>query len=165
MDKKFLEDLKQSLDYNPETGEFRWKLSIGGRATAGSPAGNVHIKNKRLQIQFQGKNYYAYRLAWLLTYGMWPVQMIDHIDGNPLNNRINNLRDVSSRVNLQNQRKAKPSNKTAFLGVSFRKDTGKFQARININGKKVCLGCFTTPEEAHAAYLAAKRKSHEGCTI
>ena len=163
MNDKFLEDLRKSLDYNSETGEFRWKVSAG-RVRAGSPAGTVQ-PNGRLYIQFQGKLYFAHRLAWLLTYGKWPDEMIDHLDGNPLNNRISNLRDVSRSVNNQNQREAGSDNSTGFLGVSFPKRAGKFRSRIMLNGKLKHLGYFPTAELAHAAYLAAKREIHEGCTI
>ena len=162
-DDNFLEDLRKSLDYNPETGEFRWKIAAG-RVRAGSLAGCVQ-PNGRLYIRFQGKRYQAHRLAWLLTHGEWPDEMIDHLDGNPLNNRISNLRDVSRSVNNQNQRKAQSRNSTGFLGVSFHKRTGKFQAQITLNGKDKHLGYFPTAELAHAAYLAAKREIHEGCTI
>lgn len=164
MNDKFLEDLRKSLEYNPETGEFRWKISAG-RARAGSPAGTVDKSRGRLHIQFQGKLNLGHRLAWLLTYGKWPEKVIDHLDGNPLNNRISNLRDVSNSVNSQNQRKANSDNKTGLLGVSFHKRDGKFHAQIYANGKKKRLGYFPTAELAHAAYLAAKREIHAGCTI
>lgn len=164
VDDKFLEDLKQSLDYDHETGEFRWKIAVARKIAAGSIAGSMK-SDGRLRIQFQGKNYLAYRLAWLLTYGKWPNGMIDHLDGNTLNNCSSNLRDVSCSVNGQNQRKAKSSNKTGLLGVSFDKSTSKFKAQIQLNGKKTHLGLFLTPELAYAAYLAVKRELHEGCTI
>ena len=144
MNEKFLEDLRQSLDYSPETGEFRWKIAVNGRAKAGNLAGCVH-HDGRLHIQFQGKLYQAHRLAWLLTYGEWPDEVIDHMDGNPLNNRISNLRDVSRSVNGQNQRKANSDNKTGFLGVTFRKKTAKFQAQITLNSKNKHLG-YSQPQ-------------------
>ena len=163
---KFLEDLRRSLDYNPETGEFRWKIAVGNnKVKAGSLAGNVNKPTGRLQIGFQGKLYLAHRLAWLMTYSVIPKQVIDHIDGNPLNNRISNLRDVSRSVNGQNRRNAQFGNKTGFLGVSFHKQSGKFQAQIQLNGRVKYLGLFPTAELARAAYLAAKREIHEGCTI
>ena len=162
---KTLKDLKHSLDYNPETGGFCWKVAVGKRVRVGSIAGNIGKSDGRLRIRFQGKNYQAHRLAWLLTHGKWPDGMIDHLDGNPLNNRISNLRDVSSSVNSQNQRKAQANNVTGFLGVYFHKRANKFLAQISLSGKNIYLGLFQTAEEAHAAYLAAKRELHEGCTI
>lgn len=162
--KKFLQDLQHCLSYNPETGEFHWKSSTNNRVKVGSPAGFVH-PDGRLYIGFQGKSHLSYRLAWLLTHNEWPSGVIDHIDGDPLNNRISNLRDVTCFVNMQNQRKANSDNKTGLLGVYLNKKSGKFIAQIGYKGKLKYLGSFSTPEDAHAAYLVAKRKHHEGCTI
>lgn len=159
MNDEFLEELTRVLDYNPKTGAMTWKIAVG-TVKAGSPAGCVH-KDGRLHIGFKRKIYLAHRLAWLLTYGKWPEQMIDHIDGNPLNNRLANLRDVSNAVNSQNQRKAM-SGKSEPLGVNWDKLSRKFRAMIQINGKKKHLGYFLTEEAAYAAYLVAKREFHEG---
>lgn len=163
MDKEFLEELRGVLDYNSEIGEFTWKVSESNRVRVGSLAGCVNSEG-RLQIRFKRKLHLASRLAWLMIHGKWPEQMIDHIDGNPLNNRIENLRDVSRAVNNQNQRKAQMHSKTRLLGASPHK-SGKFDARISVNGKQQYLGIFTTAEEAHSAYLAAKRGLHEGNTL
>jgi hypothetical protein len=79
---------------------------------------------------------------------------IDHIDGNPSNNKLDNLRDVSHSVNLQNRKSATRKNKTGFLGVVKRKN--KYAAHITKNGKQVYLGLFDTPELAHKAYKENK---------
>lgn len=106
----------------------------------------------------------AHRLAWLYVYGEWPQHGLDHINGVRLDNRISNLRDVPQTINLENQRKAKGLTKSGFLGVE-RTRGGKWAARIVANGKRYGLGVFATPEAAHSAYVTAKRKLHEGCTI
>ena len=163
MKERFLEELRRVLDYSPETGEFRWKVAFANnRIKAGSLAGNVNKSNGRLQVKFQGKNYLSHRLAWLLTYGKWPDEVIDHIDGDPLNNRLANLRDVTSFVNSQNQRKPMSNNKSGYLGVCWDRSNNKFKAQIGLDGKLKQLGYFLTPEEAHDVYLAAKRKFHDG---
>lgn len=163
-DNEFLEELRRVLDYNPETGELTWKVTQNWKSKAGSTAGNVNSKG-RIQIRFRSRLYYAHRLVWLLTYGKWPEQTVDHLDGDKSNNRIENLRDVSNGVNQQNQRKPRSSSKSGILGVHWHDRDQKFVAKIGINGKNKHLGYFLTAEEAHAAYLAAKRKFHEGCTI
>lgn len=165
MNGEFLERLRESLDYNPETGEFHWKVAVARRTRVGSLAGHVNKFSGYLQIRVGYSLYYAHRLAWLLTYGEWPEGVIDHADGNCLNNRVDNLRDVSQMVNTQNHQEANSNNKVGLLGVSFNKASGRFVARIWCDGKNKHLGYFTTPEEAHAAYLVAKRELHEGCTI
>lgn len=155
------EVLRSVLDYNPETGVFTWRVKAGVRmpgTIAGSPDSLGYIK-----IAFRKKDYRAHRLAWLYVYGEWPADMVDHIDGNPANNAIANLRDVSTVVNQQNHRKAKRTNKSGLLGVSRKAKCST--ARIKVGDKVIFLGCFKTDEEAHAAYLEAKRLLHAGCTI
>ena len=165
-DQEFLEELKQVLDYNPATGVMTWKIDVAnGKFRAGSLAGSVNKIDGRLRINFKGKIHLAHRLAWLLTHAKWPDGVIDHINGDPLNNCIKNLRDVSNTINQQNQREARSDNKTGMLGVSFCKRYDKFLAQIQLNGKKKHLGYFTKQEDARVAYLTAKREIHEGCTI
>lgn len=166
MANEFLKDLRRVLDYNSETGVMTWKVSFANNSVkAGSLAGCVNKQDGRLYIKFQNKQYLAHRLAWLLTHNKWPEQMIDHIDGNPLNNCLANLRDVSNEINQQNRRKAQSNNQTGLLGVNWHEAAGKFVARIRISGKNKHLGYFLTAEAAHEAYLAVKRKLHEGCSI
>ena len=108
------------------------------------------MQNGYRKIKFEGKQYLSHRVAWLLYHGRWPIGDIDHIDGNPSNNQILNLRDVSHSKNLQNRKSATSKNKTGFLGVVKRKN--KFAAHIHRNGKQIYLGLFLTAELAHQAY-------------
>lgn len=119
--------------------------------------------NGYIQIHVCGRLYYAHRLAWLNVHGAWPENMIDHIDGVKSNNRIANLRDVTSQTNCQNQHRAHSRNKTGLLGVQARGE--RFFARILVDGHHTHLGTYDTPEEAHKAYVAEKRKHHAGSTI
>jgi len=154
--------LHEILSYDPETGIFTWKCRVS-RTAAGSVAGTVRA-NGYLRIKFDRSLFYAHRLAWLYVYGTVPIGYIDHIDGNPGNNAISNLRDVSQLINAQNIRRPKSHNKsTGVLGVN--KNGSKFRAKICVNGLHKHLGCFLTPEEAHEAYLKAKRLLHVGCAI
>ena len=100
-----------------------------------------------------------HRLAWLYVYGEWPHQQIDHIDGNKLNNRIENLRDVSPYANNENLHNPKKHNSTGVLGV--RKRGNKYHSRIVVNGIEKHLGTFPTAAIAHQAYIDAKRKYHK----
>jgi len=97
--------------------------------------------------------------------GSWPANAVDHKDGNPQNNRFDNLRDVSTAGNIQNQRRAHDRNKSGLLGVSRLKGGGRWRARICTNGVNTLIGWYDTPEQAHEAYLDAKRKLHTTCTI
>src|SRR6185369_5842834 len=101
------------------------------------------------------------------VHGEWPKHDIDHINGDIIDNRIANLRDVPRLLNMQNQRRAQAKNATGFLGVTQDKKRGTYHPKIRIPGEKNPrhLGTFRTAEAAHEAYLEAKRKLHAGCTI
>lgn len=163
------DDLKRALNYDPESGVFTWLLRedcsnrFNGK-WAGKKAGSLR-RDGRVFIFMSGKMFAAHRLAWLYVYGEWPVNSIDHINGDPSDNRIENLRDVSHTGNTQNLRGPKRNNVSGYLGVVFDKRWGKFDARIATNGKRTSLGRFDTAEEASEAYLAAKRALHSTCSI
>ena len=162
-----LERLKELLSYNPEDGTFTWLVSTRGKVRAGAIAGSfggyggkyrtIHIGGLR-----DGRKYYAHRLAWLWMTGKWPEATIDHIDGNPDNNRFANLRDISIAANLQNKRLPR---KTGLLGAHYDARYNNWVAHIQINYHQRHLGCFSTEEEAHAAYIAAKRALHPFGTL
>lgn len=153
--------LRELLAYDPETGFLIRRFSIGGQK-AGSIAGNTS-NDGRVQLYVDGKNYKAHRLIWLHVTGAWPVNDVDHRDGNPSNNRWDNLRDVTHQVNQQNRQGPTKTNSTKTIGVTMNRD--RYGAQIKIDGKRIWLGTFDTPEEASAVYLEMKRLHHAGCTI
>jgi len=147
-------DIKKYLRYDAETGKIFWKISKGV-AKANNEAGWEDHRYCRVAIN--RKKYQAHRIAWLLTYGSWPVDQIDHINGNKKDNRLENFRDVSNRENLRNQKIPK-NNTSGTLGVSFYKSKQGYVASIMINGKSKYLGVFKNKEEAIAARAAANIK-------
>ena len=164
--------LQELITYDPELGTFTWKVSIGGngqRNVSGSkPAGSTaggHNDNGYYRIRIDGRSYLGHRLAWAITHGAWPVGSIDHINGNPRDNKLVNLRDVRQGENIQNQRRPHPRNTSGVLGVGKHTQYKKWLARITVDGRGQHLGVFDTVEEAQQVYLDAKRKMHTGCTI
>jgi hypothetical protein len=157
------EKLKEILFYEPKTGLFTRKITKSNRAVAGSLVLNKY--NKYMVIGIDNKNYYLHRLAWLYIYGEWPKNDIDHINGIKSDNRIENLRDVTKSVNMQNLIKKTNKNQTDYLGVSFCKKSKKWYSRISVNKKQITIGRFNSPELAYESYLKAKRELHIGCTI
>ena len=151
----------ETLRYDQETGNFIWLVSKGSKK-AGEIAGTIN-DDGYIIIRVNGKRYMAHRIAWFLLKGKMPDGDIDHINGNRKDNRIENLRDVSRSVNLQNQRSPRNGNK--YLGVTWDKRNKKWFSQITVGHKHINIGRFNTAEEAHAAYVATKRKLHEGCTI
>jgi len=155
--------LHKALTYDPETGIFRWLVDRGRFAKTGAIAGANNCRGYRV-IKVYGKQFYAHRLAWLMSAGNVSADIeVDHIDGDKSNNKLANLRAVTKSVNQQNKRKPLSNNKSGFLGVS-RSGVG-WKAAILVNGKRLNLGTFEKPETAHLAYVQAKRQNHEGCTI
>jgi len=140
--------LKELLDYDPETGEFVWKISKRG-IRAGSVAGTLKPIGY-ICIRVDGKLYRAHRLAWLYTYGYFPENQIDHLNGIRDDNRITNLREVSQFCNMQNQ-KTRSDNTSGFPGVCWRKQRRKWKAQIQIQGKRYGLGYYDTALDAALA--------------
>jgi hypothetical protein len=154
------------LDYNPETGEFTWKVRTSNRARMDGPAGSLHRPTGYWFISVDGRMYKGHRLAFLHMTGAWPSDQIDHINGERADNRWQNLREADARINQQNLRAARSNSESGLLGV-YKNDKKEkpWRACIKVDGKWRQIGNFRTTEEAHAAYLAAKRQHHEGCTI
>lgn len=155
------DDLRSLIRYNPGDGSFVWLRKPAKRILAGSVAGT--LRGGRIFIVIGGKSYAASRLAWLYMTGQWPSGVVDHINGFAADNRWANLRDVSRRVNNENQRCARSCNRAGLLGVTPHHE--RFRARIKVRGVTRDLGLHATPELAHAAYVAAKRELHEGNTL
>lgn len=150
--------LRELFYFDENTGEFlnKRKRNSNG-AMPGTKAGYV-CKNGYVNIKINRRSYLAHRLAWLYHYGVWPNEQIDHINHLRSDNRIANLRDVSPSENRQNLIWAHKNNLCGVLGVS--KSKGKYQASIELGGRRQFLGTFECPSEAKAAYLQAKIKTH-----
>ena len=157
------EQLKNVLDYAPDTGVFTWAIRPSKAVNAGFIAGCLEKRIGYITIGIAKRVYKAHRLAWLHVYGQWPKGLIDHINGDKSDNRIDNLRDVFADGNSQNVRKPNKRNKSGFMGVIWYQN--KWRASMSVNGKSKWLGDYATPEEAHQVYLEAKRKYHAACTI
>ncbi len=156
---------REILHYDPETGIFTRKVRTAQRHQVGDRACGNPVKAGHLRVAFDGEKYLAHRLAWLYIYGEWPKKYIDHINGDPADNRIANLRDVSLKTNSENQRRCRRDNQAGVLGIHQAANGIDWVARIQIDGKGYYLGTFETQKEAQAAYLACKRLFHKGCTI
>ena len=156
------EQLLSLVRYDQETGLFFWLKDRPNKKIgdlAGQPTSQGYWKLKLL-----GTFYLAHRAAWLYMNSEWPTKPIDHINGIRNDNSWKNLRQVTSDVNRENQRSCHRDNKSGYLGVS-RTHGKNFQARIVVRGKRHHIGMFPTAEEAHHAYVLAKRQLHEGCTL
>lgn len=156
------EQLSEILRYYPKTGKF-YELR-GKKKLLGNEIGNIQYKNRdllkepRLVITVDGVKYYAHRLAWVIMTGVEPVALVDHKNGNPLDNRWTNLRAATHGQNNSNRKKTK-ANTTGYKGVSLDKQ-GFIRASITYNKKTYYLGRYDTMKEAHAAYSEAAIALH-----
>ena len=159
--------LRQLLTYHPDTGLFFWNrrgpewftgsiqdplhASIRWNARfAGKAALNTLIGEGYLTGMIFNRTFRANRIAYAMTYGVWP-QIVDHIDGNKANNAIGNLRGC--RVEMNNKNRLRGSNNTSgYKGVSTTVSKEGYIARIHHNGKSLYLGRFLCPVEAAKTY-------------
>lgn len=149
------------FSYDAETGVITRNVD-GLKSKKGDVVSGSGNSRGYKRTTLDGERIYLHRLAWLLHYGKWPNQEIDHIDGDRSNNAIGNLRDVSHSVNMQNLKSPLKTNKTGLLGVSVAGWCGRYQATILVSGKQRHLGYFNDPKEAHAMYMKAKKELHMG---
>lgn len=169
-----INDLCRLVGYDPSTGVLTWKerspfdFHCGDRSRARvcngwnskyawTPINSrmadgrviVHINlGKRLRTQ-------GARVAWAIHYGKWPQGIVDHIDGDCTNDRIENLRDVSVSENNRNQR-ISARNTSGKVGVTFYLRTSQWRAWISVNGRVKSLGYFQSRDEAVKARVDAE---------
>ncbi len=152
-----VEHIHELLDYDPATGNFTWKVNRGGKARAGSPAGS-NDGQRYLCISIDGVNYKAHRLAYAIHHGTMPPRekWIDHIDGNPANNRIENLRLATNAENGRNRQNLNKRNSSGFTGVFWHIRKQKWSAQIRVSGRCIYLGLFNNKQDAIEARRLAE---------
>lgn len=159
--------LKELLHYDPQTGIFT-RLTSNNQTKIGDVVGTVRNRRKRgkgkthlweddqsqlyVKTKIDGKHYMLHRLAWLYVHGHFPSDMIDHIDGNRQNNKIDNLREATNSQNMMNGRK-KSNCASPYKGVTRSGD--KWKMTISIDGKQTYMGTFESEIEAAIAYNRA----------
>lgn len=155
---------RELFRYYPNTGNLVRRRAVGNQR-AGTIAGRASSDGCYGTVSVDGISYMVHHVIWLHVTGAWPEGEIDHIDTDCTNTRWKNLRDVPQQMNRQNKRRAHRHNVSGLLGVTYRKDADCYVARITVNKKVMNLGMHQTAEAAHAAYVAAKRVLHAGCTL
>lgn len=152
------ERLLELLRYDKRTGLFTWRVRRNQHVAAGDVAGTISKADGYRRINIGRKLYSAHRLAYFYVLGHWPEFDVDHRNGVRDDNRWQNLRPLTRAENMQNLQGAHRDNSTGLLGVAPVRN--RFGAYIRIDGKNRYLGSFNTAQEAHEAYLQAKRAAH-----
>lgn len=148
-----IERLRHVFSYNPSTGILTWRINTGKKRMIGKSAGSDNGTG-HLRLRIDRCDLYVHRIVWAMTYGYWPTRGIDHINGNPCDNRIENLREANQSQNVANSRNMK----NKLKGASYRKSLGRWRSQIMVKGKYIHLGNFDSEQEAHEAYCAAAEK-------
>ncbi len=144
------------FEYDPKTGFLKWKVRTSIRVVVGQVAGTPNADGRR-KIRYNGKYFLATRVVWLMNIGAWPTTQLDHINMNPTDDRMENLRPATHAQNCWNKT-VRSDSTIGVKGVTMCRD--KFQARMQVNKQRINLGTFDTIEEASAAYNAAAQKYH-----
>ena len=150
-----LQRLRSLLHYDPDSGRWTWVVDRGGTARTGKEAGYIHsfsdTQNQRRVLKIDGVFYRASRLAWFYMTGQWPKNLIDHKNGDTLDDRWENLRQAT-RSQTAASRKRSRNNAAGFKGVFKRRDRNGYWVRIQVNGKRITRGSFQSREAASEAY-------------
>lgn len=154
-DQELRKIVMERLSYDSRTGIFKWEIRASSHVPKGSRAGALHKQTGYVRIKILGRSYRAHRLAWLIMYGSFPPDQIDHINGVKHDNRIINLRAVTPAENNRN-RAFDIRNKSGHIGISYNKKTNRWLARIGGNHKRVNLGSFDNLEDAIEARRIAE---------
>ena len=154
---------KALFNYDPESGELTWRVQTGathkGKRAGTLQKHKVEGYTSYIGVSILNEGYKAHRIIWLLQTGEWPTKHIDHIDGNGLNNKWSNLREVTPSQNIINQR-VRSDSTSGVKGVSYDRKRNMWYVYIDIDKKRKHLGRYHTKEEAIAARSAAEKVYH-----
>ena len=150
--------VKKLFDYDPTTGQLTRRERLGRRSKLGEIVGHADTDGY-LQTSINYKIYRVHRLIWMWVHGVWPACELDHVDRNNTNNRITNLREATTQINLHNKSTYK-NNWSGTPGVQWYAPTCKWVVKISAGGKRIHLGYFRDKNEAASVYWQAKQKYH-----
>lgn len=145
------EQAREAFEY--DGSDLRWRV---GRRNAGQLVGSVLPGRGYRRVDFNGRSYFVHRVIWLWVYGEWPNGYIDHIDGDTSNNKLSNLRVVTTQENGQNRKLGK-NNKSGVVGVDWSARKRKWCARIKVGEQRKYIGYFDDINAAAAARKNAER--------
>nr|WP_267875820.1 HNH endonuclease [Massilia sp. CCM 8734] len=148
--------------YDPNNGLFIYRVSPSRRVSVGSIAGCQH--NGYIRIFINRVAYKAHRLAWMYVHGKEPSNLLDHINGGGVDNRIANLREASNAENMQNTKLA-ITNKSGVTGVHWVDRDKRWRVRIGLDGQQKSIGSFRKKEDAIQACEKAKKTLHPFQTV
>lgn len=151
-----LSEIRAVFNYDPNTGDISWKVKINPNIVIGRPMGKSSSRRATGYVALHRIRIRISHFAWFYTYGVWPPAEVDHINGDPTDNRLCNLRLATSQQNKWNK-PVHPTSKSGLKGAMATR-SGRFRSHIRENGKLKYLGYFATAQEAHEAFVKAAVK-------
>jgi hypothetical protein len=152
-----LSRLRQVLSYDYRTGTFRWLTPPWNHPRLKGQVAGTNVGGY-VSIQIDKVLYRAHRLAWLYMTGCPPLGELDHRNRKPADNRWCNLRPATKFENARNHTMTYKKASGLPVGVRLHRKTGRYEARIRVNGRTVSLGCSATAKVASGRYVAALRR-------
>lgn len=139
------EECLRLFNYDKESGKLYWKIKPSNSVAIGREVGSTNSNG-----YLQAKKKMVHKIIWLHQKGVWTDNQLDHINGNRKDNRIENLREVTNRINCQNKKVHREGN---LLGAYFDKRRNHWRSQIRVDKNIIYLGCFKTQLEAHSTYI------------
>lgn len=152
------EQARDLFRYEPETGLLYWRATGKGRGDISLPAVRLNGHGYWI-VCVNYRRYRAHRVIWLMERGEWPAHELDHINGDRADNRMVNLREVTTSQNQMNRRKAK-NNTSGVTGVSWHSIGKKWAVELWVRGRKRYFGLHEDLEFAELVSSEARRKYH-----
>ena len=149
------DQVKDLFEYRD--GELYWKISLAHKIKINDMAGSINNGGYK-RVGVNNKDYLNHRLIFLMHYGFLPAE-IDHIDGNKVNNNIENLREATRSENNCNVR-TRADNTSGVKGVCWHKRDKKWQVRVTVNGKEKHFGIYHDIEVAKFIAETMRYKYH-----
>lgn len=148
--------LRRMVNYDSDTGIMTWRERKRARII-GAEVGTT-LARGYVSVVINYRKYMLHRLVWLYVYGQWPTGWLDHRNGNPSDNRIDNLREATPSQNQYNRRRNR-NNKSGCPGVYWQPNRKKWMVQIKgPNGKSVYVGRFNKKDDAYTARRDAEQK-------
>lgn len=141
-----------------ENGQLFWKVKKAIQINIGDIVGSFDFKKGYFRVGINNKDYYIHRIIFLMHYGILP-ECVDHIDGNPKNNNIENLRQATKAQNQYNSKTLK-NNTSGFKNIYFDKRRNKWNVKFNINYKQKMFGSFINIEDAKNHAIIIRKQLH-----
>ena len=167
--KEQIDEFHRRFVHCPCTGNLHAKIFIAPGIKPGDTVGTTKPSGYK-EVRVANANWKVHRVVFAMTHGpLAPYLEVDHINGDPSDNRISNLRSGPRASNRQNQRRVRSGSISGLQGVHTKvlktKTVWEAYFKGTVDPRSKFIGYFSCPTAAHLAYVRAKRADHAWCSI